>query len=380
MEETVFDDLRPFRDEEIPAALDRIVSNPHFRALAAYLYPTQSVEYLQQEFRKIESVRQFQLQVMDSAIKAIVKKTTTGFTCSGLERLSPDKSYLFVSNHRDIFLDSALLQIALVAQGLQTSEITFGSNLMQDDFIVDIGKCNKMFKVIRGGNPRDFYRNSVHLSRYIRYTLLHKRESVWIAQRNGRTKDGHDATDQGLIKMFALSGESDIVENLLQLNIVPIAVSYQYETCDNLKARELYLSRECKYLKAPGEDMHSIMAGITEPKGGVHFEITPPLEYKELRQLNSGEKNEVVQGVARLIDKRIYKGYKLWNTNYIAYDMLNNTFDYTDQYTVQEYRDFAARMHRRLECFEGDHVDLMNIFLKIYANPVQNREITKEAK
>lgn len=374
MEELIFDDLRPFRDDEIPAAMGRIVSNPHFRALAAYLYPDEPVEHLRQQFREIRTVEQFQLQVMDSTIKKIVKKTTDGFTCSGLERLSPGKRYLFVSNHRDIFLDSALLQIALVAQGLRTTEITFGSNLMQDNFIVDIGKCNKMFKVIRGGNPRDFYRNSVHLSQYIRHTLLHKKESVWIAQRNGRTKDGHDATDQGLIKMFALSGETDPVENILQLNIVPVSVSYQYETCDDLKARELYLSQGRKYIKAPGEDMHSIVAGITEPKGCVHFEVTPPLEYQELRRLKSLEKNEIFHQIAALIDKRIYEGYKLWNTNYIAYDMLNNTFDYTDRYTAQEYRDFAARMHERLQYFEGDHIDLMNTFLKIYANPVLNRE------
>ena len=239
MENQTYDDLRPYRDEEIPAAMQRIAAHPYFRALAAYLYPEVAVEKLQEQFRNIRTVNQFQLEVMDKAIKTIVAKSTQGFSCHGLECLDPKRRYLFVSNHRDILLDSALLQIALVAQGMPTTEITFGSNLMQGELVIDIGKSNKMFKVIRGGNPRDFYRNSVHLSHYIRHILLDKAESVWIAQRNGRTKDGHDATDQGLVKMFTLSGGQDILRSLAQLNIVPVAVSYQYDTCDNLKAREL---------------------------------------------------------------------------------------------------------------------------------------------
>ena len=375
MENQTYDDLRPYRDEEIPAAMQRIVANPYFRALAAYLYPEVAVEKLEEQFRNIRTVNQFQLEVMDKAIKTIVAKSTQGFSCHGLECLDPNRRYLFVSNHRDILLDSALLQIALVAQGMPTTEITFGSNLMQGELVIDIGKSNKMFKVIRGGNPRDFYRHSVHLSHYIRHTLLDKKESVWIAQRNGRTKNGHDATDQGLVKMFTLSGGQDILRSLAQLNIVPVAVSYQYDTCDSLKARELYLSREQKYIKAPGEDLHSILTGVTEEKGYVHIEVMPSLEYEELCAFRKLEKNEIISAVVRLIDQRIYRGFRLWNTNYIAWDMLNHTFDYTDRYTPEEYRDFAVRMHERLQYFEGDQIELMNIFLKIYANPVRNQEV-----
>lgn len=374
MNDDSFDDLRPYRDDEINLAMNRIAGSPYFMPLMSWLYAGATLQEKLAEFRNIRNVKEFQMKIMDSAIKSIVCKTTDGFTCHGLEQLDPECAYLFVSNHRDIVLDSALLQIALVAQGFNTTEITFGSNLMQGDMVVDIGKSNKMFKVLRGGNPRDFYRNSVHLSRYIRHTLSAKKESVWIAQRNGRTKDGHDATDQGLVKMLALSGGNDPVESLEELHIVPVAVSYQYETCDNLKARELYLSKDHKYLKAPGEDLHSILTGITEPKGHVHMEITSPLKYKELKELGKLEKNEFFGGLARLIDKRIYKGYKLWNTNYIAYDMLYHSFNYTDRYTQEEYRDFAERMHERLNCFEGDLIELMNVFLRIYAWPVNNKE------
>lgn len=370
MEEQMYDDLRPYRDEEIPAAMHRIADHPSFQSLSAYLYPGVPLAEVQQQFRNIRTVRQFQLEIMEKAIQTIVAKSMRGFTCHGLERLDPEKRYLFVSNHRDILLDSALLQIALVARGMPTTEITFGSNLMQGQLVIDIGKSNKMFKVIRGGNPRDFYHHSVHLSHYIRHTLLEKKESVWIAQRNGRTKDGHDATDQGLVKMFSLSGGPDVLEELAQLNIVPVAISYQYETCDNLKARELYLSREQKYIKAPGEDLHSILAGVTEEKGFVHMEVMPPLERTELARFRQLEKNEVITAIARLIDQRIYQGFRLWNTNYIAWDMLYHTFDYADRYTSEEYRAFAARMHERIGCFEGNQIELMDLFLKIYANPV----------
>ena len=373
MNDTSFEDLRPYRDEEINPAMNRIADSPYFFPLMSWLYSGEVLQEKVAEFRDIKTVKEFQLKIMDSAIKSIVHKTTDGFTCHGLEKLDPGASYLFVSNHRDIVLDSALLQIALVAHGFNTTEITFGSNLMQGDIVVDIGKSNKMFKVIRGGNPRDFYRNSVHLSSYIRHTLQEKKESVWIAQRNGRTKNGHDVTDQGLVKMFALSGGNDPVENIGELHIVPVAISYQYETCDNLKARELYLSRDHKYLKAPGEDLHSILTGITEAKGHIHMEVTAPLEYAELLKFRQLEKNEFFNGVARLIDKRIYEGYKLWNTNYIAYDMLHHTFNYPDRYTQEEYRAFAERMHERLGCFEGDLIELMNLFLKIYAYPVCNK-------
>lgn len=374
MYDNSFEDLRPYQDDEINPAMNRIADSPYFISLMSWLYSGDVLQKKLSEFRNIQSVKEFQMRMMDSAIKSIVGKTTDGFTCHGLERLDPESSYLFVSNHRDIVLDSALLQIALVSHGFDTTEITFGSNLMQGDIVIDIGKSNKMFKVIRGGNPRDFYRNSVYLSRYIRHVLMSKKQSVWIAQRNGRTKNGHDSTDQGLVKMFALSGGNHLVENIEELHIVPVAVSYQYETCDNLKARELYLSRDHKYLKAPGEDLHSILTGITEPKGHVHMEVTAPLKYSELKELEKLEKNEFFNGVARLIDKRIYEGYKLWNTNYIAYDMLYHTFNYADYYTREEYREFAERMHERLSCFEGDLIELMNLYLKIYACPVCNQE------
>lgn len=368
-----FDDLRPYRDEEIMPAMNRIADNPYFLPLMSWLYTGDILLEKMKEIRRIRSVRDFQLKIMDSAVKSIVRKTMDGFTCHGLDRLDARQPYLFISNHRDIVLDSALLQIALVEKGFNTTQITFGSNLMQGEMAIDIGKSNKMFKVIRGGNPRDLYQHSVHLSRYIRHVLVEKKESVWIAQRGGRTKDGCDLTDPAVLKMLALSGGTNKRENIAQLNIVPVAISYQYEPCDHLKARELYLSQDQKYIKAPGEDFGSIITGITEPKGKVHIEVSAPLTEEELRELEQLDRSDIFNEVARLTDNRIYKGYKLWDTNYIAYDMLYNTFEYTNRYRLDDYRAFASRMHKRLAYFDRGNMDLMNIFLKIYANPVHNQ-------
>lgn len=372
MNTTRFDDLRPYRDSEIPAALQRIAANPYFPILMESVFEGEELKEKMETFTTYTTVEAFQSHIMDAAIKNIVHKTMDHFTCHGLEQLDPSCSYLFVSNHRDILLDSALLQIALHAHHFRTTEITFGNNLMQNPLVVDIGKCNKMFKVIRGGNPRDFYRNSLHLSEYIRHTLIEKRESVWIAQRNGRTKDGNDHTNQALIKMFALSGGKDLIDSMAELHIVPLSISYQYETCDKMKVRENYLSKNQPYIKEHNEDLLSIITGVTQPKGNVHLEVCKPLTPADLEILRGIDRNEATLAIAHIIDKRIYDNYKLWNTNFIAYDMLYNTFEFTDQYSPEEYRFFATRMHDQLRHWPDEKLELMTIFLQLYSNPVLN--------
>lgn len=372
MTTTRFDDLRPYYDSEVTAALQRIAADPYFPALMEYIFKGEELKKKMEAFPTYTTVEAFQTEIMDPAIKSIVRQTMDHFTCHGLDRLDPAGSYLFVSNHRDILLDSALLQIALHDHHFRTTEITFGNNLMQKPLVIDIGKCNKMFKVVRGGNPRDFYRNSQHLSDYIRYTLREKKESVWIAQRNGRTKDGNDQTNQALIKMFALSGGKDLIESMAELHIVPLSISYQYETCDKMKVREYYLSKNQTYIKEDNEDLLSIVTGITEPKGNVHLEVCRPLSSADLEILRGIDRNEATLAIAHMIDKRIYDNYKLWNTNFIAYDMLYNTFEFTDQYSPEEYRFFAARMHEQLRNWPDEKLELMPIFLKLYSNPVLN--------
>jgi hypothetical protein len=374
MTEQNFDDLRPYTDSEINEAMQRLVNDPLFDTVASYVFPNSPVEKLKEKIGQFKTIEDFQVQVMHAAMNQVVKHSITNFTYNGLQFLDNTKSYLFVSNHRDIILDSGLLQVALYENGFRTSEITFGSNLMQPGFVVDVGKSNKMFKVDRGGSPRDFYRNSKHLSDYIRYVITQKKESIWIAQRNGRTKDGNDNTDQGIIKMFCMSSSKGVLDAIAELNIVPIAVSYQVEPCDILKTNEIYQSRLKRYEKKPGEDLQSILTGINQFKGNVHFEITSPITAKELAQFSNCEKNDLYLSIAKWIDHKIQKNYKLFDSNYIAYDLLNNSEDYLGSaYTSEAKAAFISDMNKKLNLLEGDKNELIQIYLGIYSNSAKNK-------
>ena len=369
-----FDDIRPYYEEEIPAAMQRLTDSDAFPLLASYVYPGVPLEEVRQRVRGFKTVREFQSDTMYKVNEQVIERSMTAFSGSGLEHLDPHKHYLYVSNHRDIMLDASLLQYFLLKNGFDTSEITFGANLMTSPTVIDIGTSNKMFRVERpGGDIKAFYRASLHLSEYIRYVIKEKGQSVWIAQRNGRTKDGRDATDQGIIKMFCMSEQRDKIKALAELNIVPIAVSYEWEPCDILKVLELYQSQYTRYVKKPGEDLNSILTGILQPKGRVHFELTEPLTAEELSAFESMTNNEYHKEVARLIDKKINKAYRLWPNNYIAHDLLYGNTRYRSMYTDEDYNAFIAHM-AVVERYEDtcDIEQLKELFLGIYANPVEH--------
>lgn len=372
-----FDDIRPYYEEEIPEAMNRIADSSSFPLLASYVYPNQNIETVREQIRSYKSIRDFQLEVMRCVNEQVIARSITSFTYNGIEKLSPEKKYLFVSNHRDIMLDACLLQYILYKNGHETSEITFGANLMQGQLITDIGKSNKMFKVARpGNNPRDFYLGSLHLSKYIRYVLTEKGESVWIAQRNGRTKDGIDRTDQGIIKMFGLSRSDNKVEALVELNIVPVAVSYEWESCDVLKTLELYASKSTKYIKKPGEDLTSILTGIMQPKGRVHIEFCDIITRDDLVQFDNCTSSDYNRKVANLIDQRICSAYKLSPNNYIAHDLRYGNKEYSAHYSDTEREIFVKHL-MGLRKYEdsGDMEELMDIFLGIYSNPVDSQRL-----
>lgn len=373
MDNSKFDDIRPYYDEEIPPAMNRIADSELFPLISSYVFPTIPIEEVRQHIRSIRTIYQFQHEVMSIVNEQVIARSMTSFTYNGLERLDKAKRYLFVSNHRDIMLDSSLLQHVLHMNGHETSEITFGANLMSHPLVIDIGKSNKMFKVERGGNLKDFYQSSLHNSEYIRHTITNKKQSVWIAQRNGRTKDGIDRTEPGLIRMFASSLQTDKLKALSELNIVPISISYEWETCDILKALELYQSRFTKYVKKPGEDLNSILTGLISDKGHVHIEICEPITHDELMTLESLTKQEYIKEVAHIIDKRINSAYHLHPNNYIAYDIRYGTNRYSGEYTASQKEAFCERLNE-LSTFEECELDvLMDIFLGIYANPVSSR-------
>ena len=371
---TKFDDIRPYIDAEIPEAMNRIADSELLPAIAKFVFPEKELSEVQKLLRSFTNIYDFQVGVMFAFNQQVISRSIENFTYSGTEYLDPAKNYLFISNHRDIVMDSSLLQLLLYYEGFRTTEITFGSNLMSSQLIIDIGRSNKMFKVMRGENPRDFYKSSLHLSEYIRHTITEKNESIWIAQRSGRTKDGNDATDQGILKMFCMSGGKDAVQALNTLNIVPVAISYQYEPCDFFKTRELYLSRNgAKYVKEKNEDVTSVLTGITQLKGNVHISVCESLRQEEL-QLAATEKsaNDFYKNVASFIDHRIYSNYKLYDTNYIAHDLRSNTNTFATHYTPQSKEQFVQRYHQILDKFDADKDIVGQIFLGIYANSVDN--------
>jgi hypothetical protein len=371
--DTRFDDIRPYNESEIASAMSRIAENEHFEKISAFLFHDTPISEVRELIKGIRTPEDFQSIVMYKFNTRIIRETMTGFSYEGLENLDINKRYLFVSNHRDIVMDSAFLQQIFYETGYPTTQITFGSNLMSSQLIIDIGKSNKMFKVIRSYDIREFHKNSMHLSEYIRYIIKDKKESIWIAQRNGRTKDGNDATDQGIIKMFGMSNQQDKVKSILELNIVPVSISYQIEPCDVLKTKEVYQSRDGKYIKRKGEDLNSILTGILQPKGQVHIHIGKPLSEAELQPFANTPKSEFNRAVAKIIDTHIHSNYQLSCNNFIAFDLLTKDKKYNTQYTETQKEQFKVQINTMLETIDGEKDILQEIFLRIYANPLINK-------
>lgn len=373
IEEMKYDDIRPYRDDEIPAAMQRIADSTSFPLLASYVFLDMDIQSVKEKIKSIRTIHEFQSQIMFHMNTQVINRTMTEFTYGGIEHLATDTRYLFMGNHRDIVMDSSLMQYVLYNNGHETSEITFGANLMQSQLIIDIGKSNKMFRVERpGSNIKEFYRASLYLSEYIRYVICDKHQSVWIAQRNGRTKDGIDLTDQGIIKMLGMSRLDNKVDSIAELHIVPVAISYEWEPCDVLKALELYERRQIgRYIKKPGEDVNSILTGITQPKGKVHLEFCKPIERHELVEYDACTVGDFNRAVAGLIDQRIRNAYRLTSNNYIAHDLRYGKPDFADKYTEEQKQAFMKHVCELKQYEENCDIEaLSDILLSIYSNPV----------
>ncbi len=371
---TALDSLRPYTDAEIPAAMRRMAADPTLDEVVAFAFPGVDPGAVREKLLQVRSADGFQQAFVQPMLENIIRSSSSGFTFGGERNIGRGEGHLFISDHRDIVLDGALLQLVLIYSGLPTSEITFGSNLVSSGFVEDFGRSNKMYKIIRGGSGRDLVRNSHILSDHI-HEVVGEGRSIWISQRDGRTKDGDDRTDQGLVKMLTLGGEGSPAEALDRLHIVPFAVSYEYESCDALKAREIYVRRRGAYEKAPGEDLRSIITGVKQPKGAIHIEVCPPLRSEELTELAAGEGgNDMIRGVAALIDRRIYEAYRLFPTNYIAYDIRSGSDAYRGrEYGARQREEFVAYLKGSVAAVAGDPDELFDIMVDIYANPVKNK-------
>jgi 1-acyl-sn-glycerol-3-phosphate acyltransferase len=384
-----FDDIRPYRDEELPLALERIIREPLLYKMMKWIYPGISRGAVQQMLREVKTVRDFQEHISGPAFKVITQMTTNGLSFSNMEVVRKDRSYLFISNHRDIILDSVLLNVSLMEQGHATTEIAIGDNLLQSPFVADLVRSNKNFIVNRNVNAKEVYHYSLRLSNYIRDTIVRRNTSIWIAQREGRSKDGNDRTASGLLKMFTLSSDLPMEDALDDLNILPMAVSYEYDPCDLLKANELLFVRLTgSYEKKPGEDFRSMMSGLTGHKGRVNIAVGAPINglLESMRAIQN--KNEKVRFLADGIDDEMHRIYHLWPTNYIAYDLLTGERRFRDQYSNIQRIAFGnyIRGHvvrllliRKKAGLPKENFSKIarEILLQMYANPVINQlEVT----
>ncbi|MBQ5689933.1 MAG: 1-acyl-sn-glycerol-3-phosphate acyltransferase [Alistipes sp.] len=379
IKEDLYSDIRPYNDDEIPAALERIVNDPAFVPAVNFAFPDADMERIREVVRTCTTVEQLQQRVMISIIQRIIETTIDNFTSSGVEHIEKGKGYLYISNHRDITLDSYLLQYTLFKSGFPTTATTLGDNLLRSQFIIDICRINRAVRVIRKTDeitPREFLQNSQHLAEYIRW-YISQGKSMWIAQRNGRTKDGIDSTDQGVLKMLSLSGEGSFVEKFSDLSLTPIAISYQYEPCDIKKAIETTVTlMGGTYQKGKNEDVNSILYGIRMPKGDVDITICEPITREELEECGALPKAEAYKRLKDIVDQRIYKNYKLHDTNYIAHDILHREKRYAEFYTPAAVKKFKGRMAYAEARFLEYGLDVKaarKVYLGIYANPVDTK-------
>lgn len=373
-----FASISPYTDEEAVEALRNAAQNPFLPIVSKFLFPDEPFYTLRRMLKSIGSIDEFQEVVMSKMVMTVIQRTSSGFTFDGLENISSGgRRFLAVSNHRDIILDPALVQWTLFFNKIPMTEICVGSNLLESNKLVaDLLRSNRMIKVIRGISARELYLSSKLLSSYIRERVTSGGSSVWIAQREGRTKNGYDRTEQGLLKMLDMSGTGSFEENFNELNILPMSISYEYESCDIKKARELLISRSQPYVKKKHEDTHSIMTGLSQKKGNIHLHINRPLTEEEIREASLLDKNDRYQHLRNILDNKIISGYKLWKTNFIAYDLLEKDTRYADRYSREDVECFEAYTAHKLGKVERalDRDALREIFLQVYANPVKAKE------
>ena len=367
-----FDDIRPYNDNEVDGVLTKLRQEPAFIQAVRFVFPNIEPEDVKHLLGSIHTIADFQAKIVSAAVKSIADKSTSGLEVRGLEALNPEIPYLFISNHRDIVLDSAFLNYILFKAGFPTTRIAIGNNLLQREWIADLVKLNKNFVVQRNVPPRQAYEYSLRLSTYIRKSIAEDRSSVWIAQREGRTKDGMDQTQAGLLKMLSLACDEPIEEGLSAMNIVPVSISYEYEPCAGLKVRESFIrQRDGSYEKQPGEDLNSMLEGIRTWKGKVVFSFGKPISKEELTDDFLGyTRNEGIKNLCLRIDAQIYRGYALQPFNYIAADLLSSQNAFLEHYQGEQVEQWKAHVNQQLKFSDASENELLPFLKALYAAPL----------
>jgi len=369
-----YDDIRPYNDDEVSSVIHDLISDIEFLMFLRYLFPHVNKNDIIEKLSKIKTTYEFQTIFSYAAMKVIMARTISEFSSSGIDNISTDKHYLFISNHRDIALDSALLNVTIHENGFAPSQTAIGSNLLVSPFVTHMMKLNKSFIVHRNLPQRQLYLSSKTLSNYLYDTIIGKVSSIWLAQREGRTKDGNDRTNPGLLKMLTMYDSKNPIDILVKLNIVPISISYEFEPCDGTKTYEIYCNNnDIPYVKTPEQELNNVVSGMISPKGNVHINFGKPLvdKIEELRKIQNT--HNIYTTLAEMIDKEIHENYKLWPNNYIAYDLLNTSNEFSKKYDDNSKNKFLNHISSVLEKLKGDKIEMEKILIRLYANPVINK-------
>lgn len=369
-----FDDIRPFYDSEVNHYLKLLLQDDDFQHILQFIFKDQAkVDQVKLMLSSVNTIKDLQLKFMYSLIdNLILKPSTDGLSSSGIEKLDQHTGYLFISNHRDIILDSAIMNFLIVREGMNTTEVAIGNNLLIEKWIEYAVKLNRAFVVRRNLPVRELLMASKKLSEYIRRNITVKNNSVWIAQREGRTKDGDDKTQQALLKMLNLSNTKEFGEGFSELRIVPLSISYEIEPCGISKVAELYKKNTEGFEKTQEDDLRSMSEGLIRPKGHVHFGFGEPIVGDF--DANSSEPISVqIEKLADIIDRQIYTNFKLWPNNYIAEDLLNSSNSNSEFYTGEQYTQFVAMLEEAISLIQGDANIVRSMFLQMYANPLINK-------
>ncbi|WP_278705871.1 1-acyl-sn-glycerol-3-phosphate acyltransferase [Parabacteroides goldsteinii] len=378
-----FDDIRPLNNNEVKDAIEALVTNEDFERAFRYIKPDVNWKEFSETMRSFKTKEDFKSKLAYEAVMMVANKTTFSLTISGRSRLPKDKKpCTFISNHRDIVLDASFLNVMLYDVGYGMTQVAIGDNLMIRPWIETLVRLNNSFIVKRGVSVRQMLDVSRTLSAYIRHTINDTKESIWIAQREGRAKDSNDRTQGSVLKMLNMSGDKDIVSNIMDLNIFPVAISYEYDPCDFLKAKEFQMKRDDpNYVKSQRDDLLSMETGILNNKGRVHFTLTQPINDQLVALDKDMEKNELIATIASIIDKEIYKHYRFYPCNYVAYDMLTGTKRFSSNYGLRDKKHFEEYLQGQLDKIvlpNKDEAFLRTKILEMYTNPLKNHLATQE--
>ncbi|SET41925.1 1-acyl-sn-glycerol-3-phosphate acyltransferase [Draconibacterium orientale] len=374
MRDINFDDIRPYTDKEVKAKIRKLVKDKTFDDVLLHLFKNRpKVEMVKFQLRRVSSIKQLQGVFIYDLLHWLVDKTSDGLKVTGIDKLDKTKPYLFISNHRDIILDAALLNFLIFEYGMNTTQIAIGDNLLQYEWIEHTVKLNRSFVIRRNLPPRELMMASKKVSHFIRKSITEDHLSVWIAQREGRTKDGNDKTQESVLKMLNMSNKGGISDGFNELNIVPVSISYEIEPCGLPKLRELIKKEHYGRAKQSKDDLKAMSMGMFAPKGRMRFAFGTPIETHFELAKNNEQRNDYIRRLAEMIDDQIYKNYKLWPSNFVAYDMLMQEHRFKDRYTAEEQKKFEIMVEQAMVHIDFPITDIQERFLKLYAYPVINK-------